>query len=84
MSSTANSLANSEILTYQSYVVDSQQLQPLKQEDVTVYISKMSLQETSNLLTVFPDQNGLITLPRQQFSPQLVKTVKQSLRKDCP
>jgi hypothetical protein len=77
MSSTANSLANSEILTYQSYVVDSQQLQPLKQEDVTVYISKMSLQETSNLLTVFPDQNGLITLPHQKLSPQFVKTIIQ-------
>jgi hypothetical protein len=55
MSSTSNSLASSEILTYQSYIIDSQQLQPLKQEDVTVYISKMSPQETSNVVTVFPD-----------------------------
>ena len=47
---------------------------PLKQEDATVYISKLSPQESSNLLTVFPDNNGLVTLPHSKLSPQFIKT----------
>ena len=56
-------------MTYQSYIIDSQEYQPLKQEDVTVYVNKQSPQESSNLLTVFPDKNGLVTIPHSKLSP---------------
>jgi len=50
---------------------------PLKQEDCTVYISKMSPQDSANLITVFPDRHGLVTLPHSKLSPQFVKTIVQ-------
>jgi len=57
------------LLTYQSYVIDAQQLTPLKQDDVTVYVNKMSSQESSFLLTIFPDNNGLVTIPHSKLMP---------------
>jgi hypothetical protein len=66
MNSNTNSKA---LLTYQSYVIDAQQLTPLRQEDVTVYVNKMSPQESSNLITIFPDNNGLVTIPHAKLTP---------------
>ena len=65
------------LLTYQSYVIDAQQLTPLKQDDVTVYVNKMSAQESSFLLTIFPDNNGLVTIPHSKLMPQYIKTIVQ-------
>jgi hypothetical protein len=77
MSSNTNTRASSEIMTYESYIIDAQSFAPLTQDDVTVYINKMHPQEQSNLVTVFPDQNGLVTLPHQKLRPQFVKTIVQ-------
>jgi hypothetical protein len=55
MDSNSEPRAFYEDKTYVSYVIDAQSLTPLKQEDATVYISKLSSQEQSNLVTVFPD-----------------------------
>jgi hypothetical protein len=40
MNSNANSRGSSALMTYQSYIIDSQDFQPLKQEFVTVYVNK--------------------------------------------
>lgn len=62
-------------MAYQSYIIDSQKLVPLTQDDVTVYVSKLSPQESSNLITVFPDKNGLVALPHSKLIPQYIKTI---------
>ena len=42
----------------------------------------MSPQEQSNLITVFPDTNGLVTLPHSKLSPQFIKTIVQPTGQD--
>ena len=54
-----NSNSNNEDKTYSSYIIDSQELTPLKQDDATVYISRLNMDQERiqpSLVTVFPDQ----------------------------
>lgn len=37
----------------------------------------MSSQESSFLLTIFPDNNGLVTIPHSKLMPQYIKTIVQ-------
>lgn len=37
----------------------------------------MSPQESSNLITIFPDNNGLVTIPHSKLTPQFIKTIVQ-------
>ena len=75
MNSNTNQRSSSAIMTYQSYIIDSQKFTPLTQDDVTILVKKLSPQESSTFITVFPDKNGLVSLPHSKFVPQYIQTI---------